>query len=271
MGIEALATVADLKTWLDITSTDANRDAMLQRLVYAATRSILSYISHDTIRYTSHTVTANGTGTVNMVLPDWPVWSITSLVVDGVTVPAATGAPYSNGYVLENAAPIPPSQPQQLTLYGYRFNMGGNNVQVTYKAGFAVLGEAQVVATAAAQANLPYGPFAQDEGVTYANGTPLTKVASSPSVGQYTVNTTGGYTFNAADNGQTVLLSYSYVPQDLNQVCIELAAERYKYKGRIGEMSRGLGGQETASYRDTDLTPYLKMVLNPYRKVFQPC
>ena len=52
--------------------------------------------------------------------------------------------------------------------------------------------------------------FADDEGVIYAaTGLPLTKVASSPSTGQYSV-AAGVYTFNAADAGMSVLTTYTY-------------------------------------------------------------
>jgi len=54
--------------------------------------------------------------------------------------------------------------------------------------------------------------FASDLGVYYANtGFPFKKVASGPTVGQYSVNsTTGIYTFAAADASAAVLLSYTY-------------------------------------------------------------
>ncbi len=49
-----------------------------------------------------------------------------------------------------------------------------------------------------------------DEGVTYAaTGLPLTKVASTPSLGQYSV-VSGLYTFAAADEGKAVLVTYTY-------------------------------------------------------------
>ena len=52
--------------------------------------------------------------------------------------------------------------------------------------------------------------FVQDWGVRYSTtGLPLTKVASSPAVGQYTV--AGGlYSFNASENGTQVLISYTF-------------------------------------------------------------
>jgi hypothetical protein len=60
----------------------------------------------------------------------------------------------------------------------------------------------QVVVTGAAT-------FLRDRGVTDA-GVPLTRVASSPATGEYSVDSlTGTYTFAAADTGDTVLISYS--------------------------------------------------------------
>ena len=55
--------------------------------------------------------------------------------------------------------------------------------------------------------------FKQDWGVRYAaTGLPLTRVASGPVLGQYSVNTgTGVYTFSAADTGASVQISYTWV------------------------------------------------------------
>jgi hypothetical protein len=79
------------------------------------------------------------------------------------------------------------------------------------------------VATAFAEAgNIPAAPpytfsvtnsgeFADDNGVVYmASGLPLVKVASSPDVGQYSV-AAGAYSFNLADAGKAVLVSYTYL------------------------------------------------------------
>lgn len=57
--------------------------------------------------------------------------------------------------------------------------------------------------------------FKQDWGVRYASGVnaglPLTRVAASPAVGQYSVNTASGvYTFAAGDTGASVLISYTF-------------------------------------------------------------
>lgn len=55
------------------------------------------------------------------------------------------------------------------------------------------------------------GAFFQDNGVIYAlTGVPLIKVASGPAQGQYSV-ASGVYTFNAADAGAAMLVSYMYL------------------------------------------------------------
>lgn len=55
------------------------------------------------------------------------------------------------------------------------------------------------------------GTFMQDLGVTDSRAVPLTKVASSPIAGQYSVNeSTGAYTFATADATKTVFISFKY-------------------------------------------------------------
>lgn len=54
------------------------------------------------------------------------------------------------------------------------------------------------------------GTFADDQGVLFAaTGLPLIKVSSTPGAGQYSV-ASGVYTFNSADAGKAILVSYTY-------------------------------------------------------------
>lgn len=53
------------------------------------------------------------------------------------------------------------------------------------------------------------GTWVFDLGVRDSNGVPLTRVASAPATGQYSV-TAGVYTFAAADTGQRMFISYQY-------------------------------------------------------------
>lgn len=53
--------------------------------------------------------------------------------------------------------------------------------------------------------------FNEDLGVSYAtSGSPLTRVATAPTVGQYSLGSPGSYTFNTADNGLAMFVSYDY-------------------------------------------------------------
>jgi hypothetical protein len=55
------------------------------------------------------------------------------------------------------------------------------------------------------------GTFVSDLGVLLAEtGMPMAKVASAPSSGQYSVSAGGVYTFNTAQTGKGVLISYEY-------------------------------------------------------------
>jgi len=59
--------------------------------------------------------------------------------------------------------------------------------------------------------------FVDDDGVLYAaTGLPLTRVASSPATGQYSM-ASGVYTFNSADAGKSVLTSYTYTVSGAGQ------------------------------------------------------
>lgn len=53
------------------------------------------------------------------------------------------------------------------------------------------------------------GTWSADLGVLDANANPMTRVASSPAAGQYSV-AAGVYTFAAADTGKTVFINYRY-------------------------------------------------------------
>jgi hypothetical protein len=53
------------------------------------------------------------------------------------------------------------------------------------------------------------GTWTGDLGVRNSSGNPMTRVASAPTTGQYSV-TAGAYLFAAADTGQTVFISYQY-------------------------------------------------------------
>ena len=164
---------------------------------------------------------------------------------------------------------MPPGPQQAVNLYGFRFWPGTGNVSISYTAGYVVQNESQTVPNTTPYSlavNAPYGIWGADQGVTYANGTALTAVASNPNQGQYTVSK-GIYTFNAADAAASVLISYSFIPSDIEQACNDTVAEIYTYRNRIGEKTHSLGGQESVSFDTSRLTDFTKQQLRAYKRV----
>jgi Phage gp6-like head-tail connector protein len=263
-----LTTLANVKAWSGVTTS--GDDALLQRLINSASRFILSYLQRPTLFQNVFTDVYDGVGGTRQILRNWPVLSVSSVVVGMQSIPAAplpfTG--YGCGFVLEPWDGFPPGRPQAVSLRGHDFCRGYSNVQITYKAGFVIQAEQQVVPSSPYQVtvNAPNGNWAVDQGVTYANGNALTPVASNPAQGQYSV-VAGAYTFAAADSAQSVLISYSYIPADIEQACIELVCGRYSDKSHIGTISKSLGGQETVTYSQKDMADYVASSLQPYKRV----
>ena len=104
---------------------------------------------------------------------------------------------------------------------------------------------ASVTEAGAVPASTPYtvtaansATFATDLGVVYAStGKAFAKVASGPTVGQYSVSASGVYTFAAADTGVAVLLNYTYTSATGNKIAIsnQLAGQQPTVKLVLNE------------------------------------
>jgi hypothetical protein len=288
MAANDLCQLADVKAWLG--RTDSNSDTLLSALITRASRQILSYLQRGTILPRTITELRDGTGTQSLTLKSWPAIAVSALIIDnqtipqspamtGTTVPVSGTAPIFGGarepgWMLETWDGTPPGRPQTLSLSGFSFGLsfpGARNfqdVQIVYAAGYQVTNEPQTVESGQVTVNAPFGAWASDCGVSYVGGAALNKVASAPSVGQYALDPNAGtYDFNAGDDGQSVLVSYGFVPSDLADACIELVSERYKYSQRIGEKTHSLGGNETVAFDNSRLTPLVQSMLQPYRQI----
>lgn len=115
---------------------------------------------------------------------------------------------------------------------------------------------------------------------------PITAVASIAWSGQPAIAAgnpaalTPGYWFDGRElnligycfpRGLPVVVSYTAgyatAPPDIAQVANELVGEAFKRKERIGEASKSLGGQETISYSQADISANAKTLLMQYRDV----
>lgn len=80
-----------------------------------------------------------------------------------------------------------------------------------------------------------------------------------------------GYRFNKGYSN--VSLSYTagfaVVPNEIEQACIEMVALRFKEKGRIGVVSKGMAG-ETITYSQKDMSDSMESTLMQYRRVMMP-
>ena len=157
-------------------------------------------------------------------------------------------------------------------------------VTVGYAAGYETQSEAWTVPTTPYQVQVlaPDGNWQADAGVVYASsGTALTRVASAPAQGQYALIAAtnsvapGGYQFAAADAGQAVLISYAYVPFDLEEAALRLVTSRFRDRGRdpylkAKEQPGPLGREEywigsLPGRGDTQVPPEIQSVLDLYR------
>lgn len=269
-----LVSLTDLKAWLGIMGDDD--DALLAQLITQVSRAIFNVLDRPSILPQRFTETFDGDDGAAVALRQWPVNSIVACSINGQSIPPApslgSGGGPQKGYVLEAADATPPGRMQLLSLRRQRFTRGVQNITVSYSAGYQISGESAIVPSSGPYvipALAPYGDLVSDGGATYANGAPLSPVATSPAAGQYTV-TNGVYTFSSADRGASILLTYGYVPADIALSCIDWAAERYSYRSRIGQQSKSLGGQETIAFIVKDLPDFVATLLQPYRRVIAP-
>lgn len=242
---------------------------------------ILGYLSRPTLFRTTYNDVYDGFGSSRQAIRNYPVLSVASVAVNNTAIPAGTNpaeidpqeiSVTSGGYFLTPWNGQPPGGLQSISTSGWVFYRGLSNVAITYDAGYAIEDEANTIPAAAPYTitvAAPYGSWGQDDGVSFTvTGTALVRVGNSitPTTGQYSVND-GTYTFAAADTGLAVLISYSFIPADIENACIELVSERFRYRSRIGKLSESVGGQETVSYSLKDMPDYVKLSLNPYKSV----
>lgn len=280
-----LTTLNNVKVWWQQAMGNVSTaDDLIALEITRVSSMVLAWLDRGSILSQSYTDTYSGTGGTRLPLRMFPVTSISSLIVNNMAVtpgPANAVSPSAwtgqAGYYLDAWDGIPPGRQQLLSVVGARFTQGYSNVTVTYTAGFLQANEQHTIPASGSlyvYPNSVWGLCAADAGVTYAStGDALTAVASNPTVGQYVApspldRTPRNYwEFAAADAGVAVKINYSFVPYAIEGAVAELVAERLSYRQRIGQQSKQLGGQETASYLVTDLPDWVRTSLQPFRRV----
>ena len=279
-----LTTLATAKSYIE----PLPNDQILSGLITRISSMIRSTLNRSYIYPRAYVRQFDGTGTQQLVLPEYPIIgsTLTSLTIGGVVInvsPQPTDQtsslpPY--GYRFQPWDGLTPGSPAVVELLGTYFWMGHQNVVASYSAGYQVTNEAQTIPATPFQVTplAPNGSWATDQSVTFAaTGTALTAIASgTPSTGQYLPPAPDAsparlyYTFAAADAGKGVLLSYGFVPADLEQIALELIAERASYRRRVGLRSQSLASQESFTYDDRGISQWAVDALWPYVSVLPP-
>ena len=78
-----------------------------------------------------------------------------------------------------------------------------------------------------------------------------------------------GYVFTRRPQNVAITYTagYAATPPDIAQACIELVAQRYRERGRIGEVAKALGTGETVTFSQKDMSDDVKTHLSQYRAV----
>lgn len=253
-----LTTLGNVRAWLSgQTALSTDNDDTLRRLIGVASVLITGLLGGRQLGITSYDEWYDSGGLNFISLKQYPIRSVESIQFGGFEVTQeATGNPPVNGYLI--------SRPTRLEVRGHCFPRGRSTVRVQYTAGYSTEAEAQTIPAMGAYTVTTNLVWLDDLGVTLANGTVLTKVASSPGALQYSVSE-GTYTFNVAQAAASVLISYSSVPPDLEQAAIEIVGECFKHMDRIGLTSKNLPNGETIAYLNQAMSPRVRLIIDQYK------
>ena len=240
-------------------------DPLVSRLISAVSSYMQAWMNL-TIASSAYNETRSGQGNPTMMFGNHPVTSVASLSIDGQPIqPRAAltttfntqnfGTPF--GYVFDSL---------RLMLSGGCFPRGFQNINFVYRAGYLVANEAQTIPATAPYTLQGLAHWAaSDAGVTYADGTPLVAGSAPAGAGTYSFADTV-YTFDPADAGVPVLLSYGFVPFDLEQAAVDMIGDWFIYRTRIGKISESIESQ-SITFTNTPITARAQGVMNQYRKV----
>jgi hypothetical protein len=271
---ERLTTLAAVKEWLDIAPDQVEGDAGLLRVLDAASQFILSYLNRDSFAAQAFTQNFRGNGKNTMLLRNWPVLTVSSVGISGSEVKASVDGNFGmpgNGYRISD----PRNSNQSIDLYGtvYSYNVP---CQIVYEAGYRTTQSIKItsvtsddeppVTTVMLIVPNAGGQWISGISVLIDNGVAV-KVDADPAAGQYAVDEWGNYTFSIDDVGKTATITYCYVPWDVSFAVVETIGEWYRRKERIGVLSKTLGGQETITFSQKDISDVSSGIFQSYKNV----
>ncbi|KVG33865.1 phage head-tail connector protein [Burkholderia diffusa] len=88
MATGDLTTLANAKAWLNVPSNVTGDDAMLGRLITAASQFVQTYLNR-TIASTTYSEKHTGSGSNTLALPNYPITAVSSVAIRGVPIAAS--------------------------------------------------------------------------------------------------------------------------------------------------------------------------------------
>lgn len=237
-----LTDLATAKDELGIATSDTSDDTWLTRAIGQVSKAICTHVKRALapeyvqdvfdIQQDPYPYQTPG-GFAQLELSRWPVLKVASVVQTlavGTTQTLVEGTDFRVDYATGRIARLNP-------FTGIITTWEAIPVTVEFVAGFgSMVSETHAVPATPYEVTVAQAStYSCDQQVSYASGTVLTPVAASPAQGQYSVNaTTGVYTFNGADAGQTLTFDYATasVPADLVEIALRLITARYYAKDR---------------------------------------
>lgn len=123
VAVNNLTTPANAMQWLGVTADD---DGYIARVVATISTEIQKWLGFQ-VAQTSYSRTFDGHGTRKFFVPDIPLASVSSLTIDGVSIPQGVTGTHNPGFYWNN---------QSINLIGYYFTRGFQNIAANYIAGY---------------------------------------------------------------------------------------------------------------------------------------
>lgn len=260
MATERLATLASVKSWLNIDGTSS--DELLTDLLESASGFVLDYLGVNSFSPQDNEVLYDTYGKNWFLLREFPIISVDQVWYQNNMIPKSTGDnksnPHTNGWSLQTDK----QGYGKIVYHNGIFPDMRHAVNVLYRSGY----QNSETYTIPASLVVTVGFIWACNVSVKVNNVSFTKVDSSPNQGEYSIDE-GSYTFHASDQGKTVVIVYGYVPASLSRAVVELVGEKYRMQDRIGYVSKSLGGQETVTFSKEAMHPSIAAALMPFKKV----
>lgn len=150
-----LVTLNDVKTWLELEENNTDDDGLLQILITGFSRYVLNRTGMASFGVNTYTDIYDGNGSQDLFLRNYPITSVTSVIVGNYTVPQSTGLtapgwyidPHQKSIVLRSVggsgwgggSGIGPYMMVPGSVFPQSFIRGRGNIQVIYQAGYTSL------------------------------------------------------------------------------------------------------------------------------------